>query len=123
MRFMLTESTIRYIYDTQHLNINCILLYSDIFVFRALLPLKHTCYYFNQPTPYLWTLTLSILFYLPYIRCLQDRKKRNYSRLSFDYIAYFSKNTGKRCIFVIYIHKGMCKILIFILLRFGLSHR
>ena len=45
---------------------------------------------------------------------------RNYSRFSFDYIAYFANNTGKCCVFVIYRHRGKCNSLIFILLIFFL---
>ena len=40
----------------------------------------------------------------------------------FDYIAYSASNTGERCVFVIYIHKGRCTTLIFILLQFDLFH-
>ena len=83
-------------------------------------PLKHICYYFNHPTPYLWTLTWFILCYLQYICRLQDQYNRNYSRLLFEYIAYSANNMGERCILVIYIHKVKCGSLIFILLRFGL---
>ena len=50
---MLGDSTIRYIYDTHNLNIICIISYFDIFpFFREFLPLKHICYYYNEPTPY-----------------------------------------------------------------------
>ena len=31
-------------------------------IFEALLPLQHICYYFNQPTPYRWTIRLYIIF-------------------------------------------------------------
>ena len=41
----------------------------------------------------------------------------------FDYITYSSNNTSERCVFVIYIHKVKCTILISILLQFGLSHQ
>ena len=40
MRFKLGGSTIRYIYDTQHSNIICIISYFDIFLI-----LKHYCHY------------------------------------------------------------------------------
>ena len=79
--------------------------------------------FFNQPTPYRWTLTLSIIFYLQYICRSQDQQNREYSRLSLDYIAYSANNTAVCCAFVIYIHKGKCNTFIFILLWFGLSHR
>ena len=91
--------------------------------FRALLPLQHICYYFNQLTPYLWTLTFSIVCYLQDICCSQDRWNCDHSRLSFDYILYSSKNMVRCCVFVVYIHKGKCTTLILILLRFGLLHR
>ena len=52
VHFKLGNSTIKYICDTQHLNIICIISYFGIFLyFKALLPLHHICYYFNQPTP------------------------------------------------------------------------
>ena len=42
MRFILGSSNIRYICDTQRLNIICIISYFDIFpFFRALSPLQH----------------------------------------------------------------------------------
>ena len=63
-----------------------------------------------------------MICYLQYICPSQDRQNRDYSRLSFDYIAYSAKNMGKRCVFVIYIHEGNCTTFIFILLWFGLSH-
>ena len=51
--FKLGNSIVRYIYDTHHLNIICIILYFDMIpFFQALLSLQHICYYFNQPTPY-----------------------------------------------------------------------
>ena len=46
---------------------------------------------------------------------------RDYSWLSFYYIAYPAKNTGERCIFVIYRHKCKCNSLIFIPMIFCLS--
>ena len=46
MRFKLGAITIRYIYDTHHLNIICIISYFDIFpFFKALLPLQHICHF------------------------------------------------------------------------------
>ena len=48
---------------------------------------------------------------------------RDYSQLPFDYIAYSANNTVKRCVFVIYQHKGKCNSLISILLLFCLSRR
>ena len=48
---------------------------------------------------------------------------RGYSRLSFDYITYSANNTGERCFFVIYQHKGKWNSLIFIPLLFCLSHQ
>ena len=48
---------------------------------------------------------------------------RDYSRLSFNYITYSADNTGKRCVFVVYLQKGKCYSLIFILLIFCLSHQ
>ena len=94
-----------------------------LFRSRHCCKIEHICYYFNQPTPYRWTLTLPILCYFWYIWRSQDQSNRNYSRLLCDYITYSANNTGKRCIFVIYIYKGKCDTLIVILLRFGLSHR
>ena len=48
---------------------------------------------------------------------------RDYSRLSFDYIAYSANNMGESYVFLIYRHKGKCNSFIFIILIFFLSHR
>ena len=124
MRFKLGDITIRYIYDTHHLNIICIISYFNIFTFfKEWLALQYICYSFNKTAPYRWTLTLYILCCSQCIFCPQDRLKCDYSRLSIDFIAYSANNTGKRCVFVMYIHKGKCTTLIFIILWFGLSHQ
>ena len=47
---------------------------------------------------------------------------RDFSRLSFDYIAYSAKNTDKLWVFMIYGYKGKCNSLISILLLFCLSY-
>ena len=70
---MSVNSTIRYICDTQHLNIICIISYFNIFpFFRALFPLQHICYYLNLPTLYRWTIPMSIIWYLKYICSSND---------------------------------------------------
>ena len=93
------------------------------FLFLALFPLQHMCYYFNQPTPCHWTLHVvySLIFTinLLFLRLI----KRDCSRLPFDYIAYSANNTGKLFVFVIYQHKGECNSLIIVLLIFCLSCR
>ena len=68
----------------------------------------------DPPVVYYLILTIHLSFLRP-TNC-------DYSRLSFDYIAYSANNTGKCCVFVIYRHKGKCNSLIFILLIFFLSH-
>ena len=73
--FMLDNSTIRKKIDTHHLNIVCILSYFDQFLFFALFPLQHICYYFNQPTSYRWTLPLSILWYLFFFVLTNDKPR------------------------------------------------
>ena len=124
MRFKLGDSNIIYTYDTQDLNIIFIISYSDMFpFFKALLPLQHIRYYFNQPTPYHWTLTLSILYYFQYIFFRKTVKTATIHGRCLIYFAYSANNTSKRCVFVIYRHKGKCTSLILILLWFGLSHR
>ena len=124
MRFRLGYCTIRYIYDTFHLNIICLISYFDIFTFfRVLFPLQHICYYFNKPTPYYLNLTLSIVYiftiYLPFLRPINH----NYSRFLFDYISYSANNTGRRCAVIIYRHKGKCDVLIIIILIYCLSRQ
>ena len=66
-----------------------------------------------------------IVYYLVFSRNLPFLRpiNRKYSLLLFDYNAYYASNMGKRCVFVIYIHKGKCNSLIFILLIFCLMHR
>ena len=118
---MLGDSNIRYIYDTQHLNIICIISYFDIFPFLhyfhsniyaiTLISLHRTA----GPSPCIFFVTFNTFFVL-----MIDKPRL--SLLSFDHIAYSAKNTGERCVFVIYIHKGMFNSLIFILLLFCLSH-
>ena len=119
---MLGNSTIRYICDTHHLNIICLILYFDIFpFFGALFPLQHICYYLlslnrtSGPSHcvlvYIFKINLSFL----------QSINRDYSRLLFDYIAYSANNTGIHCDVVIYQHKVSCNTLIIILLLFCLS--
>ena len=69
----------------------------------------------DPPDVYSFILTIHLSFLQPI--------NRDYSRLSFDYIAYSANNTAKHCVFVIYRHKGKCNSLIFILLLFFLSHQ
>ena len=47
---------------------------------------------------------------------------RDYSRLLFSFITYFSNNMGEHCIFLIYQHKGKCDSLRILLMLFCLSY-
>ena len=106
------------------MNIICLISYFDIFPFsKALFPLQHICYYFDEPTPYPWTLTFSIFYIFTIHLSFQQPINCNYSRLLFDNIAYSPNNTGRRCVFVIHWHKGKCNLLIIILLLFCLSRQ
>ena len=91
------------------------------FFSRALLPLNHICYYFNGPTPYQWTLTLSIVYIFTMNLSLLRPINRDYSWLLFDYITHSANTIGRHCVVVIYRHKGKCNTLIIILLLFFLS--
>ena len=124
MCFMLGNITIRYIYNTQHLNIIYIISYFDIF------PIFRVFYHYNILAIILIILHRTdgpsgcLLFtYLKYICRYWRPINLDYSWLSFDYIAYSVKNTGERCILVIYGHKGECISLISIILIFCLSCR
>ena len=119
---MLGNITIRYIIDTQHLNIIHIISYFDIFPFFCIISITTYIILFysaytvplDPPVVYSLVFTIHLLFLRP-INC-------DYSQLSFDYISYSSNNVGKLYVIVIYIHKGKCNSLIFILLIFCLSH-
>ena len=52
----------------------------------------------EHPVVYYLIFTIIVLFLRPI--------NRDYSRFSFDNIAYDANNTGKLCVFVIYRHKG-----------------
>ena len=118
--FKLGNSTIRYICDTQHLNIICIISYFDIFpFFRALLPYIILIRLHRNAGPFL----LSFSCYSQYNCRSQYSYNRDYYRSLFNSIAYFAKNTGKHRVFVIAIHTCKCTILILGPLQFGLSHR
>ena len=103
------------------MNIFCLILYFQIFTFFALFPLHHICYYFSNPTPYCWTLTLYIVYIFTIHLVFLGPINRDYSRLLFDNITYSDNNMGRHCAFVIYQHKGECNSLIIILLLFCLS--
>ena len=96
---------------------------STYFLFKALFPLQHICYYFNKPTPYRWTLKLSIVYIFTIHMSVLRPINHDYSWLLFDYISYSTNNTGRRCIVIIYGYTGKCDALITILLIFCLSCR
>ena len=121
IRFMLGNSTIKYICDTQRLNIICLILYFDIFtIIRSLFPLQHICYYFNKPAPYRWTLTLPIVYIFTIHLSFLWLISHDYSQLLFYFITYFVNNTGKCFVFVIYQHRSKFIVLIIIVLLFCL---
>ena len=104
LRFMFT---IIYIYDTQNLNTICNISYFNI------LPLffcniSITTYMLLFWSAYTVPLHSPVVYYsistihLPFLRPI----KRKYSLLSFDYIAFSANNRIKRCVVVIYRHKG-----------------
>ena len=67
--------------------------------------------------------TLSLSFYSQYNWHSRYSSNRDYLCSLFDSIAYFAKNAGNHCVFVIAIHTCKCTILILGLLWFGLSHQ
>ena len=69
----------------------------------------------DHPFVYSLILTIHFLFLQPI--------SRDYSRFWFDYIISSVNNTGKRCVLMIYRHKGKCNSLIFILLLFLLHQK
>ena len=122
--FKLFNSTIRYVYDTQHLNIICVISYFNIFpVFFSIITIT-TCMLLFY-TAYTVPLDPHVVYYFLFAINLlfEILVNRDYLRLSFDYIVYYANNTSKRCVFVIYTHKSKCTTFIFVLLRFGLWHQ
>ena len=120
---MLGNITIRYICDTQHLNIICIISYFYIFPF-----LEHYFHYniysiiliiLNRTSGPFRCLIIDTNNTFSFLRPIN----RDYSRLLFDYITYSAKNMGEHCVFVIYQHRGKCNSLMFTLLLFCLSRQ
>ena len=108
---------IRYILDTQHLNIISIISCFDIFFFLGgILSLHHICYYFNSRTPY--DRSLGVVFYLPFAR-----------ELSMWILPYFMGSItclqtvrGNHRKIVIIVQKCKCSILQLLISRFDQSH-
>ena len=120
---MLGKITIRYICDKNHLTIICIISYFDIYHFFD--------HYFHYNIYAIILISLQrtagtprFLFFDTYNKfvVLTTDKPRLFT-VVFNYIAYFTNNTGKCCVFVIYRHKGKCNSWIFIQLLFCLSHQ
>ena len=91
---------------------------SIYFLFLALFPLQHiyaiiviSLHRTAGPLRFLFFVIHDTFFILRPIN-------RDYSRLSFDYIAYSTNNMGERCVFVICRQKGRCNSLVFMLLLF-----
>ena len=92
--FKLGNSTIRYICDTQHLIIFCIILYSEIFPF--LINISITTYMLLFWSAYTVLLDPPVVYYLIFTihLSLLQPINCNYSRLSFYYITYSTNNTS-----------------------------
>ena len=121
--FMLVNSTIRYIFDIQYLNITCIILHFVIFPF-----FKH---YFHYNIYAILLIILHrtagpsrCLFFDIYNKfvVLTNNKPQLFTVVIWLH-CILRQQYGQNCVFVIYIHKGKCNSLIFILLLFCLLHR
>ena len=89
----------------------------ELFIFREILSLHHTCYYFNRSTPYRWT--LDVVFYWPFAIELSTLI------LTFlvDVITCMQTIWGDHCVFVVTVQKCKCYIFQLVLLRFDQSHK
>ena len=106
MRFKLGNSTIKYICDTQHLNIISIISYFDIYILFFGHSYHCTIYAIilislhRTAGPF----TLSFSCYPQYDFHSQYSYNGDYFCSLFDSIAYFANSTGEHLVFLIAIH-------------------
>ena len=91
------------------------ILFRQIFLFSSIINITTYMQFFSAYTVILDPHVVYYLLFSIHLLLLQPINQ-DYSRLSFEYIAYSANNTRKRCVFVIYIHKGKWNSLIFIIL-------